>query len=334
MALRALYLSVIEQKTYLGIEMRLAVLSNHLLNPWINWSTLGPPLLRPLSSFEDSELVAPPPLKFSHCRMWREVVHAVRKADTLFWIQGAGRPENLLTFSVLINPTARRSAFVFDAFEPVLYKVGIAATIGKLDPCFVAFREAYELLRSRYPHARFEWLPFGVDTDTFRAQAVEKNIFAYWMGRRHEPVHEALLRYCNERGLEYRITTGGEIADPKELAQLVARSKYFVVTPPNLDNPTRTGRFSPLTMRYFEGIAAGTRLLGVVPQSGEFEQLLPRDAILEVGSDGRDLAERLDFDQRRWTEASTCVARAQEIVLAEHSWRRRAEQIYLRLRDG
>ena len=116
---------------------------------------LGPPLLSPLSSFEDSELVAPPPLKFSHCHMWREVAHAVRNADTLFWIQPAGRPENPLIFSILINPAARRSAFVFDAFEPVLHKVGIAATIGQLNPCFVAFREAYELPRSRYPRARF-----------------------------------------------------------------------------------------------------------------------------------------------------------------------------------
>jgi hypothetical protein len=266
--------------------------------------------------------------------MWREVARAVRKADTLFWIQPAGRPENPLIFSILTNPTARRSAFVYDAFEPVLAKVGIAATIGKLDPCFVAFREGYELLRSRYPRARFEWLPFGVDTNSFHTQAVEKSIFAYWMGRRYEPLHQALFRYCNERGLDYRVSTGGEIAEPKELGQLVARSKYFVVTPTNLDNPARTGRFSPLVMRYLEGIAAGTRLLGVVPQSGEFDQLLPRDAILEVASDGRDLAERLDFDQRRWAEAQTCVARAQEVVLAAHSWHRRAEQIYQRLGNG
>jgi len=49
-------------------------------------------------------------------------------------------------------------------------------------------------------------------------------------------------------------------------------------------------------MRYLEGIAAETRLLGVVPRSGEFDELLPRDAILEVAPDGSDLAERLDFE--------------------------------------
>jgi Glycosyl transferases group 1 len=314
--------------------MRLAVLSNRLLNPWINWSTLGPPLLSPLSLLDDSELVAPPALKLSNLCVWREVARAIRKADTLFWIQPAGRPENPLIFSTLLNPRARRSAFVFDAFEPVLNKVGIVATIAKLNPCFVAYREAYEFLRSRYPRARFDWLPFGVDTDSFQPTAGDKTIFAYWMGRRYEPLHQALLKYCTERGLQYRSTSGGEIAGPVELGRLVARSKYFVVTPPNLDNPARTGRFSPLTMRYLEGIAAGTRLLGVVPQSIEFDELLPRDAILEVAPDGSDLAERLEYDQSRWSEAQTCVARARDTVVAQHSWRRRAEQIYRKLRDG
>src|SRR5271165_7124518 len=206
--------------------MRLAVLSNHLLSPWISWSMLGPPLLSALSPFDDSELVAPPHLKFSNLSKWRDVAHTIRKADTLFWIQPAGRPENPLIFSMLINPRARRSAFVFDAFEPVLMKVGIAATIGKLNPCFVAYREAFDLLRSRFPHARFEWLPFGVDTESYQIPAIDKGIFAYWMGRRHEPLHQALLKYCANRGLEYRTTTGGEIADSMELVRLIARSKY------------------------------------------------------------------------------------------------------------
>lgn len=38
------------------------------------------------------------------------------------------------------------------------------------------------------------------------------------------------------------------------------------------------GGFSALVMRYFEGLAAGTRLLGVLPRSGEYESILPMDA--------------------------------------------------------
>ena len=81
------------------------------------------------------------------------------------------------------------------------------------------------------------------------------------------------------------------------LGRLVGRSRYFVVTPPDIDNPSRTGGYSPLVMRYLEGLAAGTRLLGVLPRSGEFEQLLPRDSICEVDPCGSDLAEKLDADR-------------------------------------
>lgn len=49
-------------------------------------------------------------------------------------------------------------------------------------------------------------------------------------------------------------------------------------------------------MLYFEGVASGARLLGVLPKSGEYEDLLPRSAICEVATDGSDLAEKLDTD--------------------------------------
>jgi len=63
-----------------------------------------------------------------------------------------------------------------------------------------------------------------------------------------------------------------------------------------LDNTRRTGGFSPLVMRYFEGLAAGTRLLVVLPRSGEYEAL-PTDAFCQVSPDGSDLAQRLDEDR-------------------------------------
>jgi glycosyl transferase family 1 len=105
------------------------------------------------------------------------------------------------------------------------------------------------------------------------------------------------------------------------------------VTPPDLDNPIRTGGFSPLVMRYLEGLAAGTRLLGVLPKSGEYEDLLPRNAILEVAADGTNLFEKLDADRSDKTK-DEAVQRAMKIVRESHSWKKRAEQVYRRLSMG
>jgi hypothetical protein len=311
--------------------MRLAALSNAKLGPQIFWTTVGPPLLEPLTAYPGGQLIAPPALQWKRGGEWLDAVRRFRRADTVFWMQPSARPEWPLWALSAVKPTVRRTSFVIDAWRSAVPKIGYTAVAQRLNPCFVAFREGCEDLKRRFPKGRFEWLTFGIDTDVFRLREGERDVFAYWMGRRHEPLHQALLRYCEERGLEYRYTrVSGEFTHPEELGALVSRCRYFVVTPPDLDNPGRTGGYSPLVMRYFEGLASGARLLGVLPRSGEYEDLLPRSAICEVAPDGSDLAEKLDADANN-AEGWRAVEEAGELVRTEHSWRRRADQIYERL---
>jgi hypothetical protein len=86
-------------------------------------------------------------------------------------------------------------------------------------------------------------------------------------------------------------------------------------------------------MRYFEGLAAGARLVGVLPRSGEYQRLLPLDAILVVAPDGSDLAAKLDAD-RDDPMSRAAVERASVVVREQHSWAKRAEQIFNRLDNG
>src|SRR5713101_5043879 len=186
--------------------MRLGVLSNEKLNPWVNWTTLGPPLLNPLASYKGSRLIAPPPLERRNLRQWGNVVKAMRSVDTVFWMQGASRPEVPVFVASILGGGARRAAFVVDAWKSLIFKIGTLAILQRLDPCFVAFREGYQELRKRFALGRFEWLPFGVDTEVFDSVSGERPIFAYSMGRRYEPLHQAMIQYCARRGLEYRFT--------------------------------------------------------------------------------------------------------------------------------
>ena len=86
-------------------------------------------------------------------------------------------------------------------------------------------------------------------------------------------------------------------------------------------------------MRYFEGLSAGARLLGVLPRSGEYEMLLPSEVILQVAPDGSDLATKLDADRDN-ASGRSAVERARVSVRQHHSWARRAEQIFDRLNTG
>ena len=314
--------------------MRLGVFSNKNLDPWVNWTTLGPPLLEALASHPDACLIAPPPIERRHWRVWTDVASQTAWADTVFWMQGCARPELPIHLAASFRGPVRRSAFVVDAWRQDVGKIGALAVLQRLNPCFVAFHEGLMELRRRYPQGRFEWLPFGVDTKVFDSVSGPRPIFAYWMGRRAGALHQALVEYCSQRGLAYRYTLrSGEFPNARDLGQVVGSTQYFIVAPPDLADPERTGGFSPFVMRYLEGLAAGARLLGVLPASGEYEALLPTEAILTVAADGSDLAEKLDADRQN-PEVWQAVARARDLVRATHSWERRAKQIYQRLGEG
>jgi len=312
--------------------MELGLLSNSSIDPSVYWTTLLPPLFSGLNQQPGVRTISPPPLAWERLGEWRKVRSQVKDCDTLFWIQLGSRPPTAIHAGSYLNLRARRSNFVLDAWKNSLTKIGIVATIERLNPCFVAYREAKDELERRFPLAKFVWLPFGAHTDTFYPRKEEKSVFAFWMGRRHEPLHRALLAYCEARGLTYVYSNDGRFTT-EELGRLTSSAQYFVATPPDLDNAERTGGFSPLVMRYFEGLAAGTRLLGVLPRSGEYESILPTDAFCQVSADGSDLAERLDEDRSN-PNNQRAVDAASEFVREHHSWRRRGEQVFNHLANG
>jgi hypothetical protein len=315
-----------------GVVVELGLISNSALNPSVYWTTLLPPLFSGLADQPGVRTIAPPALAWEQRSEWGKIRSQVKGCDALFWIQLAARPNGPIHLASYLNLGARRSNFVLDAWKPSLTKIGLVATIERLDPCFVAYREAMDELKTRFPLAKFVWLPFGAHTDVFYPRKQEKSIFAFWLGRRYEPLHQALLAYCEARGLRY-VYPQGEALTTEEVGRLTSSAHYYVATPPDLNDAKRTGGFSPLVMRYFEGLAAGTRLLGVLPRSGEYESVLPMDAFCQVAPDGSDLAERLD-DDRSNPNTRLAVAAASAFVRENHSWRRRAEQVFNHLANG
>jgi Glycosyl transferases group 1 len=312
--------------------MELGLLSNSALNPSVYWTTLLPPLFSGLALQPGVQTIAPPPLAWERRSEWGKVRSQVKSCDALFWIQLAARPNGPIHVASYLKLGARRSNFVLDAWKPSLTKIGLVATVERLDPCFVAYREAREELTRRFPLAKFVWLPFGAATDFFYPRKEPKSIFAFWLGRRYEPLHQALLAYCETRGLRYVYSKDGGLTT-EQIGALASSAQYFVATPPDLDDPKRTGGFSPLVMRYFEGLAAGTRILGVMPRSGEYQSILPTDAFCQVSPDGSDLAKVLDEDRSN-PDNQRAVDAACAFVREHHSWGRRAEQVFNYLANG
>lgn len=219
---------------------------------------------------------------------------------------------------------------LFHEFEQIAETLRLAPPPLGLSGAGTTFREmrrarsADALVAAGPSKTQYIYLPFAADLNTFQDTDAERDIDILSMGRRSEPLHEALLELSDTRGLNYlyREKTGF-LDDPRDLGKLAARARYFVVSPPP---PERSGGFSPVVMRYFEGLAAGCRLLGDLPGSGEFEELLPVRSLLEVKSDGSDLAEKFAADQDDQA-AWAATAAAARIVREKHGWDSRTQTI-------
>jgi hypothetical protein len=312
--------------------LELGLLSNMLVTSRPYWQAYVPPLFSAIARDRNNvRIVEPPPVAWARRSEWKAVRSEIKACDTLFWLQLSARPATEIYLASLGRLGARRANFVIDAWKPVVTKIGMAATIERHDPCFIAYLEATTELKRRFPLAKFVWLPHAGNSEIFYPRKEGKSNFAYYMGRRHEPLHQALQKYCEARGLKYLYSD--KFLFGEELGRAVSSAQYFVVSPREVIDPKTKTAYSPLSPRYFEGLASGTRLLGALPTSGEYNALLPTEALCEVSLDGSDLAERLDRDRQN-PDNQRAVDAAAALVREHHSWRRRGQQIYDYLQQG
>ena len=135
--------------------MELGLLSNSSIDPSVYWTTLLPPLFSGLTQQPGVRTISPPPLAWERRGEWRKVRSQIKACDTLFWIQLGSCPPAAIHAASYLNLRARRSNFVLDAWKNSLTKIGVVATIERLNPCFVAYREAKDELERRFPLAKF-----------------------------------------------------------------------------------------------------------------------------------------------------------------------------------
>ncbi|OBV11207.1 glycosyltransferase family protein [Erythrobacter dokdonensis] len=304
--------------------MKIGLLSNEKLPRGINWTLLSDPLFADLHALGAGEILAPPPPGLSTAGEYLRLAGRAQKMDAFFSMHGKARPEWPLQALSWAAGRVLRAVFYVDPWKHAIDRIAQADRLFGHDLVFVPYAEALRDLEAKGGRTRYIYLPFACDTEVFRPREVARDIDILWMGRRDPMLHRSLLALSEQRGLNYQYReTTGFLDDPRDLGLLAARSRYFVVTPPE---PERSGGYSPLLMRYFEGLAAGCRLLGTLPASGEFEALLPRDSLLEVAGDGSDLASRYDADQG--DDAAWAATReAMRLTREHHGWRARATTI-------
>jgi hypothetical protein len=182
------------------------------------------------------------------------------------------------------------------------------------------------------------WLPSGVDAIRFSPspRPPDRVIDVYSMGRREEGLHRALLELAAKKGIFYLYdtfeTSLTNINDYRQhrdmLANIMKRSRYFLVAPGKGGLPEATGNQIELGYRYYEGSAAGTVMLGQIPYCETYNTMFNwQDAVVEIQADGCDVADVISMLAGQPERLMEISRRNAVEALLRHDWTYRWKKI-------
>ena len=181
-----------------------------------------------------------------------------------------------------------------------------------------------------------DWQPHGVDAVRFcpGAHPPPRRIDFFSMGRRSEATHGAIMEYANQHGWFYFFDGGyGERvahmrAHRQRLAELIKRSRYFLVNKAKVGETKQASDQEELACRYFEGAAAGAVLVGDVPQSSSFTKCFDwPDAVFRIPYGSTAVGNV--FDQLETEPERVSAVRRQNVtqVLRRFDWAYRWQDV-------
>ena len=229
------------------------------------------------------------------------------------------------------------SAYVYDAWWPEIYPKFTA----QIDRIFVPLPEVIDSLRREF-HIPVSLLPFGVDALRHGSDSPHRSVDLISYGRIPQPDHAAFFSAFNYPGsdrLYYRSTPRSSERSPKTpyplrrdpedtalLYHLLRNSKIALAY--DTRHPgMRQFPYSVLTLRWFQGGAAGCAIVGKRPTSSLANELLDwEDATIELPDDLQASVECIQ-DLLRDTPRLRAIQQRNYLQhLSRHDWR-------LRIRD-
>jgi hypothetical protein len=248
-------------------------------------------------------------------------------------------PQDLLMFSDANNfgDICRTSVCLLDELwiNDIAKHRHFLRVLEKFDVVMLYYSQTVKPLGERIK-SRCAFLPPGIDAISFcpYPDPVERVVDVYSIGRRSQITHQKLLEWARETRLFYLHDTigGSQAINRKEhralFANVIRRSRYFIVNPGKIDEPDQRGQQIEAGNRYFEGAASGAIMVGEYPANEAFKSLLDwPDAVTWVPYDSRDIdmvIKDLDGDPGRQERIRrTGVVQA----LMRHDWVYRWEAV-------
>jgi hypothetical protein len=182
------------------------------------------------------------------------------------------------------------------------------------------------------------YLPLAADVLRFAPAEPEqpRPIDVCNIGRRSQATHQALLEDAAQRGsFYYYDTVAASGSDLKQrtfrvdnaqqhrlmLATILKHSRYFIANRSHVNNPEFTAGRDEISARFYEGVAAGTVMIGEAPRTEEFRRQFDwTDAVIHVPFDSPDIGRILaDLNDDPARLAAVRSRNASEAAL-RHDW--------------
>lgn len=204
------------------------------------------------------------------------------------------------------------------------------------DCCITSFNDAVPVLE-RMTGRRWHHVNQAVPLELFKQATLQEKIIHFSAyGRRHPAIHQAILQFCQKRGLYYDFTPHA-FARPavspdllyRQYAWHLSHSLFTVSWPVELTNPARAGDLRPITCRWFEAAAAGAAVLGQTPVNPHFRELFGDDFVTPIAPD-TGIEATLNQLESIWRQRAELSARALALrqKLGTHlDWSARVKQM-------
>jgi Glycosyl transferases group 1 len=190
------------------------------------------------------------------------------------------------------------------------------------------------------------YLPLAADVLRFAPASPDqpRPIEVCNIGRRSQITHHALLENAARRHIFYYYdTVAASGADLKQrtfrvdnaqehrvmLATILKHSRYFIANRSHVNNPEFTAGRDEISARFYEGIAAGTVMIGEAPRTEEFRRQFDwPDAVIHLPFDSPDVGSilaDLNSDQER---LATVRNRNLREAALRHDWLHRIRTVF------
>ncbi len=150
------------------------------------------------------------------------------------------------------------------------------------------------------------------------------------VGRRLEETHRALYQrsQCSDNFFYYYDTINNgklEVGNPREhrakLVNLLQRSRYNIAVHARFNALSETGGAQEIGYRYFEGVGAGTLLLGLPPKGDMFPRYFDwEDAVIKVDLYEQDVLEVIQSLNAQPDKVERIRRRNVVNALLKHDW--------------